>query len=137
MKPRFLYEPTLKKPPPLKYKHKNGPLAVSDARNIQNFDQKVVVENSYQDLIRAIKNGVKDSAIDFGMHWSFLPKNLDYEKQRFSFVDEEAVLELLKVWTTSTANNNTIFSDDIDLFFRALSDSYGAAENAKRSVPLV
>lgn len=137
VKPRFIYKSTPIMAPALRYKYQNMPPLIKDARQVRNFAHKVVVENSYKDLIRTIKNSAKDNVIDFGMHWSLLPKNFDLEKNRFSIVDEEAALALLKVWASSTPNNNTIFSDDIDLFFRTLSDSHRKEEYVKRSVPLV
>lgn len=92
----------------------------------KSFEDIVVVNLTYSDLIRSVTNA-GDGTIDFGMRHGFVPKNLEYEKKRFEF-DSASVFD-------SILSRRPSFSDDIDRFFRQLSAN--SFEQAPNEVPLV
>ncbi|GBL49662.1 hypothetical_protein [Candidozyma auris] len=92
----------------------------------KSFEDIVVVNSTYSDLIRSVTNA-GDGTIDFGMRHGLVPKNLEYEKKRFEF-DSASVFD-------SILNRRPSFSDDIDRFFRQLSAN--SFEQAPNEVPLV
>lgn len=91
----------------------------------KSFEQQVITQNSYTDLIRIIRN---QSDLDFSMMCKLLPKNLDYEKERFR-CDNAGTEPLVSMM------NASVFSNDIDQFFRQLSDV--VVPFVENSVPLV
>lgn len=90
-----------------------------------SFEQKILRNHTYEGLIKCIRERVDD--IDFGLLSRFLPKNLELEKQRFH-IDYPADYGQLY-------SRGSVFSDDIDHFFKQLSDSI--PRNETTYIPLV
>lgn len=101
---------------------KKVPSIISKATS---FEHRVIVENSYTDLILIIR-GQASNELDYAAMWNILPKNIDYEKKRFNIETSKGpLLQLLP-------RRASVFSNDIDQFFRLLSDL-----TAENQVPLV
>lgn len=90
-----------------------------------SFDHSIMTTNTYESLIRTIREKAED--IDFGLLCKFLPKNLEAEKQRFH-IDFEA--DQGHIYP-----RGRLFSDDIDYFFKQLSDSIPS--NGTDTIPLI
>lgn len=135
VKPQFKYskprEATTKRP---QYKHSGGILLVTDKKNIQSFSTKVLVENSYQDLIKMIRNnmGSKECGgnLDIGMKWNLMAKNIDYETDRF-LIDCNQEKEFIMKETEPVFS----YGDVIDSFFQTIKEDL--QEYHPRNVPLV
>lgn len=133
-KPKFRYShtkiPSMKA---LQYKHKSNMILLTDRKNINSFETKLLVENSYGELIRVIRSNLESKeatgAIDLGMTWNLMPKNIEYEKNRF-LIDCEEEREFAKQLV------DTVFSygDVIDYYFQNLKEH---PNSGNRNIPLV
>lgn len=89
----------------------------------QSFKHMITTENTYERLIETIRN--KSDDIDFGLLCNLLPKNIEYEKRRFHVNFDVDHSDLYP--------RGLVFSDDIDQFFKQLSDAVPKDEN----IPLI
>lgn len=149
-KPKYKFAKVpFKKPSPLKYLHQDLPPSIN--QEIKSFESKVLVENSYQDLIKMIKNDIENEEvdgkrynnIDFGMKLNLLEKNLSFEKDRFEIYDNEEKSKVEKLLKPHDVyRSRGLFSEDIDVFFKHLynPDSFRndttTKDQLKRSIPL-
>lgn len=93
---------------------------------VRSFEDHISVTLSYSDLIQAVKED-EGKTLDFGMLMNLLPKNIAFEKKRFEFGSSSEF--------DSVLDRRHSFNDDIDRFFRQISD--GGAFTASSDVPLV
>lgn len=93
---------------------------------VRTFEDHLIVNLTYSDLIKAVKED-EGKTVDFGMLLNLFPKNLEYEKNRFSIEDKSEFNTLLQ--------RRHSFSDDIDKFFRLLSEN--PATSPSTEIPLV
>lgn len=124
-----------------------------------SFDTKILLDHSYPELIKLIKDKMGDKkqhdnegSIDFGMSWNLIAKNLGYEKERFSIEDpkcEENLSKIIRESETQRLNktnndetsyrkisgNDVCFSEDLDSFFRELSDVTSNFQTSSQSIP--
>lgn len=131
-KPKFRYSefktPSMKAP---QYKHKSDMILLRDRKN-SSFETRLLIENSYGDLIRIIRSNLESKeasgAIDLGMTWNLMPKNIEYEKNRF-LIDCEEEREFVKKLV------DTVFSygDVIDYYFQNLKE---APNSGNRNISL-
>lgn len=99
--------------------------AVNASNHSSSFQQRVLTRHTYEQMIKCIRERVDD--IDFGLLSRFLPKNLELESQRFH-IDYPADYEQLY-------SRGSVFSDDIDQFFKQLSGSIPKSDPS--FIPLV
>ena len=115
-KPKYLYPCATKNPSWVKEVSKAGsghltfpPKLEDTQRTTTLFEDKIVLSHSYQELIDKVREGLKDSSIDVALLNQLVPKNLEYEKNRFS---------LLPANTHKVDDFSTF---DLDLFLQRLS----------------
>ncbi|CAH2355756.1 hypothetical protein CLIB1423_33S00276 [[Candida] railenensis] len=115
-KPKYFYPNSIKNPswvkenPKAESGHLTFPPKLADTqRSTTSFEDKIILSHSYQELIDKVREGLKDSSIDVALSNQLVPKNLEYEKNRFSLLPGSA----------HKAEDFSTF--DLDLFLQRLS----------------
>lgn len=85
-------------------------------KKAQSYEDHFLVNNSYEKMIETLKNAGTES-IDFGMLWKLLPKNLEFENNRFSLEQNDKGLR-----SFIQSQKGHPFSADIDRFLQLLDD---------------
>ncbi|EEQ41808.1 hypothetical protein EJF18_80006 [Clavispora lusitaniae] len=101
-------------------------------KKVATFEQHVMIHNSYEKMIQMAKDLSASKKIDFGLSSRLLPKNLDKEKSRYTIENREGDKLLLEA-----EKRGALFSNDIDMFFRKLSDSPFLQEPDMHSIPFI
>lgn len=109
--------------------NKMAPPSLSNIDRFKSFENKILLENTYQDLIKLVKKEMncnlsideqQQDSIDILLHWNLFSKNIDLEKRRFDITDPY----YLDFQPQSLTSTNSLFcSEDIDLFFQKLNDN--------------
>lgn len=116
----------------IKYYLKHKPVKKEETESnylrlkIRSFEDHILVTLSYSELVQKVKED-EGRSLDFGMQMNLLPKNLAYERKRFEFEPKSEFDVLL--------DRRSSFNDDIDRFFRLLSEN--KPQTAPPDVPLV
>lgn len=106
-------------PKRIKYYLKHKPVKKEETESnylrlkIRTFEDHISVTLSYSELVQTVKED-QGRTLDFGMQMKLFPKNLAYERKRFEFEPKSELDVLL--------DRRSSFNDDIDRFFRLLSE---------------